>query len=123
MARWKTPAGEVGSAMPLELMNRVGTFVTAACLAASFSIPAAAAEPDSVEMHLLPVQGSVYMLNAGTAGNSAVQIGKDGVLVVNALRAGLAPQFDSLERSTRGRGQGSFVLLSGRWPFFRAGGQ
>jgi hypothetical protein len=81
--------------MPSDLMNRVGTFVTAACLAASFSIPAAAAEPDSVETHLLPVQGSVYMLHAGTAGNSTVQIGKDGVLVVNALRAGLAPQFHS----------------------------
>jgi glyoxylase-like metal-dependent hydrolase (beta-lactamase superfamily II) len=43
-------------------------------------------------MHLLPVQGGVYMLHAGAAGNMAIQIGKDGVLVVNALRAGLAPQ-------------------------------
>jgi glyoxylase-like metal-dependent hydrolase (beta-lactamase superfamily II) len=32
------------------------------------------------------------MLHAGAAGNIAVQTGKDGVLVVNALRAGLAPQ-------------------------------
>ena len=43
-----------------------------------------------VELHLLPVQGNVYMLHAGTAGNAAVQIGSDGVFVVNALRAGLA---------------------------------
>jgi cyclase len=41
-------------------------------------------------MHLLPVQGNVYMLYAGKAGNVAVQTGPDGVFVVNALRKGLA---------------------------------
>ena len=43
-----------------------------------------------VELGLLPVQGNVYMLNGGDAGNMAVQIGDDGVLLVNAMRAGLA---------------------------------
>lgn len=38
------------------------------------------------------MQGNVYMLYAGEAGNIAVQIGDDGVLLVNALREGLARQ-------------------------------
>jgi cyclase len=42
------------------------------------------------ELGLLPVQGNVYMLNGGDLGNIAVQIGDDGVLLVNALREGLA---------------------------------
>jgi glyoxylase-like metal-dependent hydrolase (beta-lactamase superfamily II) len=50
---------------------------------------AACAQPD-VELHMLPVQGNVYMLHAGKAGNIAVQAGPDGVFVVNALRKGLA---------------------------------
>jgi cyclase len=49
----------------------------------------AGAQPN-VELGLLPVQGNVYMLNAGAAGNVAVQIGKDGVVLVNALGAELA---------------------------------
>ena len=45
---------------------------------------------DDVELGLLPVQGNVYMLNGGDAGNIAVQVGDDGVLLVNAMREGLA---------------------------------
>jgi glyoxylase-like metal-dependent hydrolase (beta-lactamase superfamily II) len=51
---------------------------------------AAQAQPPAVELNLLPVQGNVYMLHAGDAGNLAFQVGPDGVFVVNALRAGLA---------------------------------
>jgi len=51
---------------------------------------AAGAQPAAVELHLLPVQGNVYMLHAGKAGNIAVQAGPDGVFLVNALRKGLA---------------------------------
>lgn len=47
---------------------------------------------DDVELHLLPVQGNVYMLNGGSAGNIAVQIGMDGVMLVDAMPAGLAGQ-------------------------------
>jgi glyoxylase-like metal-dependent hydrolase (beta-lactamase superfamily II) len=55
------------------------------------SLNAAQAQPaEEVSLDLLPVQGNVYMLHAGTAGNAAVQVGTDGVLVVNALRSGLA---------------------------------
>jgi glyoxylase-like metal-dependent hydrolase (beta-lactamase superfamily II) len=50
----------------------------------------AQAQPAAVELDILPVQGSVYMLHAGAAGNIALQIGKDGVVAVNALRAGMA---------------------------------
>jgi hypothetical protein len=51
----------------------------------------ASAQPADVELHVLPVQGNVYMLHAGEAGNIAFQAGPDGVFVVNALRADLAP--------------------------------
>lgn len=38
------------------------------------------------EIHLLPVQGNVYMF-AGESGNVAVQVGSDGVLLVDTLNA------------------------------------
>jgi cyclase len=37
---------------------------------------------DSVEVHVLPVQGNVYML-VGAGGNVTLQVGNDGVLVVD----------------------------------------
>ncbi len=43
--------------------------------------------PADVEIHLLPVQGNVYML-VGAGGNITVQIGDDGVLLVDAGLAG-----------------------------------
>jgi cyclase len=43
--------------------------------------------PADVEVHLLPVQGNVYML-VGAGGNITVQIGDDGVLLVDAGLAG-----------------------------------
>jgi len=45
-----------------------------------------------VELNLLPVQGNVYMLHAGDVGNIAVQVGAEGVFVVNALLPELAPR-------------------------------
>ena len=44
---------------------------------------------DNVEVHVLPVQGSVYML-VGAGGNITVQIGKDGVLLVDTQFAPLS---------------------------------
>ncbi len=44
---------------------------------------------DDVEVHVLPVQGSIYML-AGAGGNITVQIGKDGVLLVDTGYAQLS---------------------------------
>ena len=37
---------------------------------------------DNIEIHVLPVQGSVYML-LGAGGNTTVQAGKEGALVVD----------------------------------------
>ena len=55
--------------------------------------PAGAQRRDeSPELHILPVQGNVYMLYGGSAGNIAVQVGTDGVMLVDAMPAGLAEQ-------------------------------
>ena len=44
---------------------------------------------DNVEIHVLPVQGSVYML-VGAGGNITMQVGKDGVLLVDTQYAQLS---------------------------------
>jgi cyclase len=41
---------------------------------------------DNVEVHLLPAQGSVYML-VGAGGNVTIQAGRDGVLIVDTQYA------------------------------------
>src|SRR5215469_5569540 len=43
---------------------------------------AAGQQPAAAELHVLPVQGNVYML-VGAGGNITLQIGKDGVLLVD----------------------------------------
>ncbi|HEY2843737.1 MAG TPA: MBL fold metallo-hydrolase [Bryobacteraceae bacterium] len=42
---------------------------------------------DDGAIHVLPVQGNIYML-VGAGGNSTVQVGKDGVVVVDTKRSG-----------------------------------
>lgn len=44
---------------------------------------------DGVEVHVLPVQGNVYML-VGAGGNITMQVGKEGVLLVDTMYAGLS---------------------------------
>jgi len=44
---------------------------------------------NSVEIHILPVQGNVYML-VGAGGNITVQVGNDGVLIVDTQYAPLS---------------------------------
>jgi glyoxylase-like metal-dependent hydrolase (beta-lactamase superfamily II) len=44
---------------------------------------------DNVEIHVLPVQGNIYMLT-GAGGNITVQVGKDGVLLVDTEYAQLS---------------------------------
>jgi len=46
---------------------------------------------DSVQVHIQPVQGNVYML-VGAGGNITVQVGRDGVLMVDTSYAPLAPK-------------------------------
>ncbi len=67
--------------------------------AAALALPVASAQQarppqpdfDKVEIHTLPVQGNVYML-VGGGGNVTVQVGKDGVLLVDTNFAELAPK-------------------------------
>jgi glyoxylase-like metal-dependent hydrolase (beta-lactamase superfamily II) len=44
---------------------------------------------DKVEIHVLPVQGNIYML-VGAGGNITLQAGKDGVLLVDTMYAPLS---------------------------------
>lgn len=46
---------------------------------------------DNTQEHLLPVQGNIYML-VGAGGNTTLQVGKDGVLVVDTQYAEMAPK-------------------------------
>jgi len=55
---------------------------------ATGSRPAAASARPSAEVHVLPVQGSIYML-VGAGGNITVQVGTDGVLLVDAGTAAM----------------------------------
>jgi cyclase len=57
-------------------------------LAASVSL----AQSGDVRLSVLPVQGNVYMIYGGAEGNIAMQVGADGVMLVNAMRAGLADE-------------------------------
>jgi glyoxylase-like metal-dependent hydrolase (beta-lactamase superfamily II) len=50
-----------------------------------------AKDAGSEEIHTLPVQGNVYML-VGVGGNITVEIGNDGVLLVDTQNAALAPK-------------------------------
>src|SRR5665213_1722275 len=44
---------------------------------------------DNVQVHVLPVQGNVYML-VGAGGNITMQVGKEGVLLVDTMYAGMS---------------------------------
>jgi cyclase len=67
---------------------------------ASAQAPAAAPQrkPADAEIHILPVQGNVYML-VGAGGNITVQIGDDGVLLVDAGLAGTSDKVDAAIRT------------------------
>src|SRR5678816_376083 len=67
-------------------------FLSAALLALLFSSVTRAQQNqnlNAVEVHILPVQGNVYML-VGAGSNITVQVGSDGVLVVDASYAPLS---------------------------------
>ena len=46
---------------------------------------------DNLQIKVLPVQGNVFML-AGSGGNISLQVGKEGVLMVDTEYAPLAPR-------------------------------
>src|SRR5881296_3933784 len=59
----------------------------------SLSALAGAQNPNTAnaEVHLLPVQGNIYML-VGAVGNITVQVGADGVLMVDTGTAQMSDQ-------------------------------
>jgi cyclase len=75
--------------------NSHSALVIASILATGAALPAQPArggQPqnfEKVELHLIPVQGNVYML-MGAGGNITVQVGADGVLLVDTMFAPLA---------------------------------
>jgi cyclase len=85
----------------------IGNIVTACCPAAwmaaallltgQASAAAAAPAPPPAELHVLPVQGNIYML-VGAGGNITVQTGSDGVLLVDT---GLAANSDKVLAAVR----------------------
>jgi len=66
-------------------MRTIFTIVFPALLWMAFA--GAQPNPDAAQLSIYPVQGNVYML-AGAGGNITVQVGKEGVLLVDS---GLAP--------------------------------
>ncbi len=75
-------------------MNRV---LALAALTAGL-IAAQETNLQNVEEHILPVQGGVYML-VGAGGNTTLQVGKDGVLLVDTQFAPLAPKIMAAVRT------------------------
>src|SRR3984957_15522710 len=71
--------------VPQNLTNVMGcwTMVAAFALLACGAIPGHAAEPDNGPLDVVRVRSNFYMI-AGAGGNIGVQIGSDGVVLVNA---------------------------------------
>src|SRR5665213_283794 len=65
--------------------------ITGAVLFGALGIRAQQQNFDNVQLHILPVQGSISMI-VGDGGNITVQVGKEGVLVVDAGFAPLVPK-------------------------------
>jgi len=61
----------------------------------------------NAQIHVLPVQGNVYML-VGAGGNIAVQTGKDGILVVDT---GLEQNADKVLETIRGMSKGTIRYI------------
>jgi len=57
---------------------------------------------DTVQIHVLPVQGNIYML-VGAGGNITLQIGKDGALLVDTMYAPLAPKIAAEVKKLTGK--------------------
>ena len=67
------------------------SLLATAAMTALLALPTRAQQdPGEAEVHLLPVQGNVYML-VGPRGNATLQVGEDGVLLVDTQLANLAP--------------------------------
>lgn len=66
--------------------------ITLLAVAGLSAVAQPASDPENRQIHVLPVQGNVYML-VGDGGNITVQVGKQGILLVDT---GLAQMSDQL---------------------------
>ena len=107
--RWKLPAGAVlGGAETTMPEYRLKLKDPALTTAKAFSMnspiprdPITSDLPDDNDVHILPVQGNIYML-ATKAGNTTVQIGSQGVLLVDAQPAELSkPVLEALAKLSK----------------------
>lgn len=71
-------------------MTKLAGFVFAAVAVTSFAQPPQI-NPDTAKLTMAPVQGNIYVL-MGDGGNITVQVGKDGVALVDTGFAELAPR-------------------------------
>jgi cyclase len=76
-------------------------------LAAGLAHAQANKNATDTEVHVLPVQGNVYML-VGAGGNITVQAGEDGVLMVDA---GTAAMTDKVLAAVRGISSGPLIYI------------
>ncbi len=76
------------------------TLAIGAAAVAFAAVSGSAQQPrnDNAEVHVLPVQGNVYML-AGPDVNMAMQVGKEGILLVDTMHAGLSDKVLAAIRS------------------------
>lgn len=72
--------------------------LTAVALAAASGSAQPPRNFENVEVHVLPVQGNVYML-VGAGGNMAMQVGSEGILLVDTMYAGLSDKVLAAIRS------------------------
>ncbi len=89
------------SAKSLGLIAILSATALAGSVGSAFAqAPAGGAQrnPADAEIHILPVQGNVYML-VGAGGNITVQVGDDGVLLVDAGLAGTSDKVYSAIRT------------------------
>jgi len=91
-------------------MRKIWTAIAAALLASVAVVAIRAQQPDfaNVEIQVLPVQGNVYMFT-GAGGNTTVQVGKDGVLLVDTEFGPLVPKIMAEVRKLN-RGPVRFII-------------
>ncbi len=74
----------------------------------SFGVPAQQPDLSKVQMQVLPVQGNIYMFT-GAGGNTTVQVGKDGVLLVDTQFEPMVPKI-MVEVRKLNRGPVRFII-------------
>ena len=79
-------------------MKKILLSLVMLCCTAAATMAQQAPNLNNVEVHVLPVQGNVYML-VGAGANITVQVGSDGVLVVDSEYAPLSEKILAAIRS------------------------